>query len=284
MAERDEKRIKSARALLLDGPALVERCLECLHQHPAAVITDIDGTISNIAATPDAAIVEPEARAALQELAAKIDLVGVITGRSAQDGKRMVGLPELLYVGNHGLEQIRGGESTIHEGARSASDAITGALDETRRDMEQDGLAGGLGFENKQLSASIHYRLAGDPDETARRLRAHARRAATSRGLRVTEGRFVVELRPRISINKGTAAADLVMQHGLRGMIFLGDDVTDVDAFRVVRGLSKDGSIAGCAVAVASPEVQASVLHEADGVVDGVPNAIQLLTTLATEV
>ncbi|MGH2562347.1 MAG: trehalose-phosphatase [Thermomicrobiales bacterium] len=281
MADRHVSHIKAAREGLIAGEPLVERCHECLRCRPAAIITDIDGTISEIAATPDSATVAPAAKRALAILATAVELVGVVTGRAAADGEQLVGLPGLLYIGNHGLEQRARGVTEVKAGAQQAMSSIAGALDDIRLEMEGEGRASDLIFENKRFSASIHYRLADDPEEVGRRLRGFALGVAARRTLRVTEGRFVVELRPQITVNKGTAVADLVKTRGLRGMIFLGDDVTDVDAFRVVRQLTRSGEIAGCVVAVSSPEVHPSVLNEADGVVEGVPSAIDLLTTLA---
>ncbi|MGH2533906.1 MAG: trehalose-phosphatase [Thermomicrobiales bacterium] len=282
MTEQDVSRFKAAREGLIQGEALVERCRAVLRCRPAAIITDIDGTISEIAATPDTATVDSAAKLALTKLATVLDLVGVVTGRAADDGERLVGLPELLYVGNHGLELRDGGKTQVHNDAQQAINDVAGALDEVWEEMEAEGFTSGLIFENKRLSASIHYRLADDPDEAGRRLRAAASSAAARRNLRVTEGRYVVELRPHVTVNKGTAVTEIVKSRGLRGVIFLGDDVTDVDAFRAVRHLTRAGELAGCVVAVASPEVHPTVLNEADGIVDGVASAIELLTSLAS--
>jgi trehalose 6-phosphate phosphatase len=281
MDDRLTERIKSARSPLLRGAELVVRCHACLTRRPSAIATDIDGTISEIAATPQAATVNALARQSLAQLADALDLVAAVTGRAAQDGEQLVNLPKLLYIGNHGLERRRSGQTEIDDGARSSVEAIRTALEEIRGEIESEGRAAGHVFENKLLSASIHYRLVDDPDEAGRRLRSIALRVAERRNLQVSEGRFVVEIRPKLTVNKGTAVEDLIRQERLHGMVFLGDDLTDVDAFRVVRRLTAEGTVEGCVIAVASPEVHQTVLNEADGVVSGVPEAAELLSDLA---
>jgi trehalose 6-phosphate phosphatase len=99
--------------------------------------------------------------------------------------------------------------------------------------------------------------------------------------LRLTEGRYVFELRPPISVNKGTAVLDLIEDRELKGIVFLGDDITDVDAFKEVRKATSNGVVKGLAIAVNSPEVRPGVVAEADVSVEGVPGAVALLSGLA---
>ncbi|HET8522614.1 MAG TPA: trehalose-phosphatase, partial [Thermomicrobiales bacterium] len=169
--------------------------MSALGRVPAAVVLDIDGTISEIAPTPDQAIVSDAARATLDRLRDRVAVVAVITGRSAVDGERLVGVDGLTYVGNHGLERRTGGHHEIHPDAAAAQQQIAEALAEIEAALKHEGRAQGVIFENKLLSASIHYRLAPEPDETGRRILALALVAVESRDLRVTEGRLIVELR-----------------------------------------------------------------------------------------
>jgi trehalose 6-phosphate phosphatase len=143
------------------------------------------------------------------------------------------------------------------------------------------GIAEGIVLEDKRLSASIHYRLAADPLAARDFILAAAEATAQRHGLKITEGRFVVELRPPVVINKGTAIVELVRQRALNGVVYFGDDITDVDAFVAIRTLRESGAVAAESVAVLSAETHPSVSSMADVTVPGVTACIDLLASLA---
>lgn len=254
-----------------------------LAARPAGLLTDIDGTISLIAPTPDAAVVSAEARQALALLAERLDVVAAITGRAAENAERMVAVPRLTYIGNHGLEQRRGGATEINARAVFAIGAVTEALIAVEQAAVADGLTEGILYENKGVTGSIHYRLAPDQARARDGLLPIVQTAAAARGLRVSEGRMVIEIRPAIAINKGTAVEGIVERDRLRGVVFLGDDVTDIDAFNVVKRLRDAGAIQGINVAVTAPESLPEVAAAADVIVQGVAACVELLTALAAE-
>lgn len=262
-------------------PDVLARCLDVLQRAPAGLVTDIDGTISPIAPTPAEAVVPPAAREALARLARRLLFVGVVTGRSAAVGESMVAIPRLTYIGNHGMERRRDGAEWHHPGAVAAADAMRAALAEIAAGANAAGIVDGLVVEDKRLSGSIHYRLARDPDAARRTLLPLAVAAAKRHGLVITEGRLIIEVRPNIVVNKGTAIVDLVAEHGLRGVVFFGDDLTDVDGFRALRVLREEGEVATLRVGVLAAETQPSVLAESDVTVDGVPACIALLSAIA---
>jgi trehalose 6-phosphate phosphatase len=261
--------------------ALIDRARSILSENPSAFVTDIDGTISPIASTPAAAIVVPDARDALQTLAAALPLVAIVTGRTAEDAERMVDLPGILYIGNHGFERRWQGETRDHSGAKESQAALEQALDQIERDLLLEELDKGILLENKRLSGAVHYRLAPARDAIGPRIGAIVAAAASAAELRMTEGRYVYELRPPITVNKGTAVLDLIEDRELKGIIFVGDDVTDVDAFKEIRKATTYGLVNGLGIAVNSPEVRPIVLEEADAFVEGVPGAVALLSALA---
>ena len=261
---------------------ILDRCLTVLSSKPSGLATDIDGTISAIAPAPDAATVDPSARDALKALTGQLDLVAVVTGRSAADAERMLNLPDLVYVGNHGLERRWRGTTRDQQAAQLSVQAIENALAETESELQLRGISTGVLFENKRLSASIHFRLSPARDQIHDDVVAVAGAAAERHHLKLSEGRYVVEVRPNIAINKGTALLDLIEDRGLKGFIFLGDDVTDVDGFRVLREISSQGDVSAISVAVASPEARQFVLDEADAVVANVSAAVDLLSLLAS--
>jgi trehalose 6-phosphate phosphatase len=136
-------------------------------------------------------------------------------------------------------------------------------------------------IENKGVTGTIHYRLAPDQIAAAALLEPLARAAADRHGLRLTAGRMIFEVRPDLAVNKGTAIRDLTQDIGLRGIVFFGDDVTDVDAFRALRELRESGEAATLRVGVLGPETSPAVLAEIDMSVVGVPACAATLIALA---
>lgn len=262
-------------------PETLARCLAVLAHLPSAVITDIDGTISAIAPTPDEALVTLVAREALTALADRLALVGVVTGRSAAVGAAMVAVPGLVYIGNHGMERVHKGVVWHHPGALAKADAIGAALREIGADVAAEAWVDGVVIEDKRLSGSVHYRLVPDSVPARDVLLRLANEAADRYDLVVTEGRQIVELRPRVVVNKGTAIRALVEEFGLGGLIFLGDDLTDVDAFREVRTLREEGRVEGLRVAVLAAETQPEVFAESDVTVNGVGACVALVAAIA---
>jgi trehalose 6-phosphate phosphatase len=261
--------------------AVVAACMEVLRLTPSAVVTDIDGTVSAIAPTPAEAIVDPGAQAALALLAERLAVVAVVSGRAPQDGAAMVGLPELIYVGNHGLERIVRGTPWTHPVAAAAQPAIAAALAEFESAARAAADVPWLLVENKGVTGTIHYRLAPDQTAAALLLEPLARAVADRHGLRLTLGRMIFEVRPALAVNKGTAIRELAQDLGLRGIVFFGDDVTDVDAFRALRELREAGEAATLRVGVLGPDTSPAVLAEIDMSVNGVPACAATLIALA---
>jgi trehalose 6-phosphate phosphatase len=265
----------------LADPAVVAACLEVLRQRPAALVTDIDGTISAIAPTPLEAVVHAEALLALERLTDLLEAVAVVSGRAPGDGAAMVGLGQLTYVGNHGLERIVRGAHWTHPVAEAARPAIAAALEEIRAGVHAAGEAPWLIIENKGVTGTVHYRLAEDPVAAAALLEPLAAVAAERHGLRVVPGRMIVELRPALAVNKGTAIRELVTDLGLRGVVFFGDDVTDVDGFMALRALREEGLAATLSVGVLATETPVAVAESVDLHVPGVAACAAVLLELA---
>jgi trehalose 6-phosphate phosphatase len=268
-------------ALDPDVHAAAAACWAVLLQTPSAVVTDIDGTISAIAATPAEAMVDPGAKAALDLLNRRLAAVAVVSGRAPQDGAVMVGLPDLTYIGNHGLERIARGTPWTHPTAAAAQPAIAAALAEIETAARAAADLPWLIVENKGVTGTIHYRLAPDPALAIALLEPLVRDAATRHGLRLTLGRMIFEVRPPLAVNKGTAIRELAEELGLRGIVFFGDDVTDVDAFRSLRGMRASGDAATLRVGVLGPDTSPLVLEEIDLSIDGVPACAATLLALA---
>jgi trehalose 6-phosphate phosphatase len=255
--------------------------LEPLRADPerAAVLCDVDGTLAPIVDDPgDAAVPEPT-RAVLRSLASRYRLVACVSGRRASAARRIVGVAELTYLGNHGLERLDPGqvEPTLdpalgHRG--TAASGFVARLDRRRLD------GCGLRFEDKGPIQAIHWRTAPDPELAEGRAHEVAELAA-QQGLHPHFGRKVLELRPVTEVHKGTAVSSLVAESELDAALFGGDDTTDVDAFAALRELAGEGELehAVC-VAVASEEAPGELQARADLVVDGPAGFLDLLRAL----
>lgn len=245
-------------------------------QRPCGLLTDIDGTISPLARVPDEARVTPIARDRLRQLAQRLDLVAAISGRPAAIAASMVALPELTYVGNHGLELWHGDRAVIVPEARPHIDSIRAVLREARTRIALRGVL----FEDKGVTASVHYRQATDHLAADQLIGAVLEPLAHPYGLRLTRGDLVWEIRPPLPIDKGTATLNLIQQHRLRGAIFLGDDRTDVDAFAVLRRLRERDACTTLSIGVDTPQTLPIVRDEADVLVAGVSGVEQVLAVM----
>jgi trehalose 6-phosphate phosphatase len=240
------------------------------------LFTDIDGTISQIAPSPQEARVSAACRASLSLLAKHMALVAVVSGRPVMEMRRMMAVEGLVYIGNHGLERWLGRDVELWPGTEEYSIKIRQTLDELTELLDIDGIA----FENKGVAASIHYRRCREP-ELAREaiLKAIAKSAAAS-GLKILEGRKIIDLRPPIAADKGTAILDLVQKYELRGAIYLGDDVTDVDAFVALRRGLEGQPFKGLSIGVLAEETVPQVVSQADLILNGVADVERFLTWL----
>ena len=255
--------------------------LEPLRAEPrrSAILCDIDGTLAPIVDDPEAAAVPAEAREWLRDLAARYLLVGCVSGRRASAARRMVGVDELVYAGNHGLELLRPGELEPRLdpalGKRGAAAAgFAARLD--WRDLERAGLR----LEDKGPIQAIHWRAAPDPGLAAQRARGLAS-LAHEEGLVPHFGRMVLELRPTADVHKGVAVKRLIDEAGAGRAMFGGDDRTDLDAFAALRALEADGALelAVC-VGVESDEGPAEIADQADVLVSGADGFATLLRAL----
>jgi len=243
------------------------------------LITDFDGTISPIATRPEGAAVSPAARAALTALAQRLPLVGAMSGRALFDLRAKLDLPELLYIGSHGLIWWYQGADEVPPEALPYIEHAKRAEIELGPLLEHPGIR----FEDKGVGLAVHYR--NSPDQAAARatIVAAIDRSPAARHFELREGIRVIELFPRIKVNKGVALRRVVERFGLDGMLFLGDDLTDVDAMYAAAQL-RGGDCRTATVAVRHAESPAIAAEAADWIVEGVPGAERVLTWLAGEV
>ncbi len=219
----------------------------------AAIVLDVDGTLAPIVRRPDEAAVPEEARRELERLVARYALVACVSGRTGEDARRLVAVDGVRYVGSHGLE-------------------LAPEADRWRDEIHRFTASVDWPVEDKGLTVSFHYREAENEDEALEYLEGVAERARAA-GLVPRFGRKVLEIRPPVQADKGTAVAQLLGDAGVNRALYAGDDTTDLDAFRALDGLEL-----GIRVAVSSDEAPSELVEAADIVV-GSP--AELLTLLA---
>jgi len=260
----------------------VAQVVAVLCRQPAGLFTDIDGTISQMARIPSEAFVGESPKESLRTLGSAISIVGAITGRGAADAATMLGLEGTVVIGNHGYERLQAGERLIHPSALGSRASVSTCTNLLLGIVDATPLLANVVVENKDLSASVHYRLVEDQGRTVELLRQLVHAIAELHELNVTEGKLVFEIRPRALVNKGTAIHDISVELGLAGVVYLGDDVTDVDAFRALKTLQSP-EVETLSVGIVSSETHAIVRDSADLLVDGVEGCVVLLAGVAEQ-
>jgi trehalose 6-phosphate phosphatase len=232
--------------------------LACLAEDPerAAVFLDVDGVLASIVLRPEDARVPDETRAELRRLNERYALVACISGRAGADARRVVGVPELVYVGNHGLEldgEAAGWGERLQQFLTDVAWPAT---------------------ENKQLTASLHYR-GFDDERAAHQALEDVKARAEREGFVARFGRKVLEILPPLDAHKGTAVRQLLAERSLRRALYAGDDTTDLDGFRALDDL--DLSVR---IAVVSDEGPAELREAADLTVSGTGGLLVVLRRL----
>jgi len=253
------------------------QALERLRSEPAqcAVLLDIDGTLAPIVRHAADALVPEATRSLLIEVSRRYGLVACVTGRGSSDARRIVGIGTIAYVGNHGGELLAPGGTTVEVDAELREwDGQVRAFAATVSGAELDRLR--VRTEDKSGIVAFHWRGAPDEPAAQRRLEEIAQ-LAIEEGLAVHWGRKVLEIRPPVAISKGLAIGRLLASGRFRGAMYVGDDVTDEDAFRTLRELREQDILQeALCVAVRSDEAPPGLLALADMTVEG-PDGVRAL-------
>jgi alpha,alpha-trehalase len=222
---------------ITDLPPALDRVgaiARCIGKREPVFFLDFDGTLAPIVDRHQDASLPPQTRELLAELSSRRP-VAIVSGRDLDDLRERVGLESLYYAGSHGFQLAGPGDwSREHGEARSflpTLDLAEEQLEEALASVE------GVQLERKRYAVAVHYRRAPEAAaHDARRITERVQRSCV--GTRIGEGRKVLELRPAIDWDKGTALGWLLEALGLAASgsfpIYIGDDVTDEDAFRAV--------------------------------------------------
>jgi trehalose 6-phosphate phosphatase len=245
----------------------------------ALIALDFDGTLAPIVERPEDSRLAPGALEVLDQLAASLGQLAIISGRAAADVVRLGGLeqvPGLRVLGHYGLQSWQGGQ------LESPLPSAGVELARTRLPALLELAPEGVYVEDKHHSVAVHTRPAAAPQQALDDLAPALRELAAAAGLEAVPGRYVLELRPP-GVDKGTALRALVADVGVTTVIYIGDDVGDLPAFRAVATLRETADIAGLAVIAAgnADEVPPDLRDAADLELPGPEGVVAWLAGLA---
>ncbi|MHB1537914.1 MAG: trehalose-phosphatase [Solirubrobacteraceae bacterium] len=262
------------------------QALEPLRADPvrSAVLLDIDGTLAPIVRHASDAHVPEATRTLLIEIAKRYGLVACISGRRSVSARQIVAIGSISYIGNHGGELLRSGSTRVEvlPALAAWTDRIR-AFADANVDRECQRLR--IRSEDKGAIVALHWRGAPDEEAAAALVRQIAARAEQE-DFAVHWGRKVLEVRPPVELNKGIGIAQLLHETreegpGVSCAVYVGDDLTDLDAFRGLRELVQGGELeSAVCVAVSSEEAPAELTQAADFSVCGQSGVRSLLRAL----
>ncbi len=249
---------------------------------------DFDGTLSPIVPDPARAHIHPDGPTVLGELGRVVRAVAVITGRPAAQvaelgrleevADRLAGAGEVLVLGQYGDQRWDSRSRTVESPDPPEELA---AFRERLPALLESAEAGQAYVEDKGLAVAVHTRRLADPRAAYERLRPVLEQAASELGLGTEPGRNVVEVRAH-GMHKGLAVHAVAEETGAKALVFIGDDLGDLEAFGAVEEL-RAGGLPALLVCSASQE-EAALAERADVVVDGPDGVMQFLAGLAEDV
>jgi trehalose 6-phosphate phosphatase len=245
----------------------------------SAILLDVDGVLAPIVQQPDDAHMPETTRRPLIEVARRYAVVACVSGRRASDARRIVSLGSIAYLGNHGSEVLRPGaiapeqDRELQAWTRRVQGFMGEAYGDELRRLR-------VRLEDKEAIAALHWRGVPDEEGAQAAIEEVARRAEDA-GYRTHWGRKVLEIRPPVRIDKGAGVNHLLRDLDLAAALYVGDDTTDLDAFRALGELVEAGRLGhALRVGVRSDEGPPRLEEEADAMVDGTDGVRDLLRAL----
>jgi trehalose 6-phosphate phosphatase len=245
----------------------------------SGVLLDVDGVLAPIALHPDDAHMPESTRRPLIEVARRYGVVACVSGRRASDARRIVSLGSIAYLGSHGSEVLMPGaiapqlDRELQAWTRRVQNFSHEHFTEDLRKLR-------VRLEDKEAIAALHWR--GVPDEEEAQAAIEDVAAAAERaGFTSHWGRKVLEIRPPVRIDKGAGIINLLRDRDLAAALYVGDDTTDLDAFRGLTELvDRDRLGTAVRVGVRSEEGPSELAREADIMVEGTDGVRGLLQAL----
>jgi trehalose 6-phosphate phosphatase len=253
------------------GNAICDALALSARKRPCGLFFDFDGVLAHIQSEPESVNPVPGVVDGLANLAPLVDRIGIISGRPIQFLIRHFGgLRAVSLFGLYGIETAIDGVIDIDPEAQSWIPTIRAVEQEARRDLPDS-----IFIEDKQLSVSLHYRL---HPECQARVEEWASAKARQYGLRLQQGRMVAELKPPVSVDKGTVLSREVSD--LRCAWYLGDDISDAKGFETLRKRhEEDHDFVAVCVAVRNTETGQELEKQADYTLSGPDETVELLNS-----
>jgi trehalose 6-phosphate phosphatase len=261
--------------------ATLDESLEPLRADPrrAAILLDVDGTLAPIVRHAVDAHVPEATRGLLIAVAKRYGTVACVSGRRAATARQIVSIGSIAYVGNHGCELLAPGATKpeVDPEVAAWTDRVR-AFAERSWSTELQLLR--VRPEDKGAIAALHWRGAPDEEAALEEVR-HVDEQARAAGFVTHWGRKVLEIRPPVPIDKGRGVTWLLRGSDADTALYVGDDLTDVDAFRGLRALADEGSLTTAVrVGVRSDETPPELESEVDVFVEGPTGVRSLLQAL----
>jgi trehalose 6-phosphate phosphatase len=232
MSERGSS-MRDLPSALTDGEALNERFAG---RHPA-VFLDYDGTLTPIVDRPEDAVISESMRETVRALAGRCT-VCVVSGRDRLVVQELMGVEDLVVAGSHGFDIWSPEAGTLEHEASGGFDALLERV--TSRVRDEAGAIDGALIEPKKASVAVHYRLVSDSGRSRVKALVDRLLAEYPEELRVTPGKMVYEIQPKLDWDKGKAVLYLLEALDLDRedivALYLGDDITDEHAFEALKG------------------------------------------------
>jgi trehalose 6-phosphate phosphatase len=245
----------------------------------SALLFDVDGTLAPIVQRAEDAQVPKETSLRLARLSRRYARVACISGRSATDVRRLVGVGGIAYAGSHGAELLEPNASAPRiapEFQRWEPEVKAFVRERDTRQLR----ALRVRIEDKGPIMTFHWRGAPSEDDARAHVDELAEQAEAA-GLWTHWGRKVLEIRPPVPVDKGQAVRELLNAASAHAALYAGDDVTDLDGFAALAALVEEGELdEAVRVGVRSDEGPREIVEQADLVVDGIVGMQRVLAEL----
>ncbi len=230
----DGELLKSSSKININ-PIYLSKCEDAFKNKKPIIFLDYDGTLTPIVDKPELAVLSEDMREIIEKLIKKYT-VAVVSGRGREDVESLVNIEGIFYAGNHGFDIKGPNFSMTQSDAERVIPVVKEAIDYFKDRLSS---IDGLLVEEKKFSVAVHYRLVGE-DKYLGVIKEEVNKVVDSNdSLRLIQGKKVFEILPNIYWNKGCAIRWIIEALKLsfkdNSIIYIGDDTTDEDAFRVIR-------------------------------------------------
>ncbi len=241
------------------------------------ILSDFDGTLVVFRPFPEYPKLTDRMKQVIRALSDRVALFAMISGRAALELRTVADeQPGVTYIGNHGLEELKGDTLIVLPEAQEWEERVTAFY----HDLGEPEIEG-VRYQHKRVTMSVTYRYVENPEDVKRRIKEKLDQVNERYGLHMHEGRTIWEVKPPIALDKGTAVRSLIEEHHLESVLFLGDDITDVYAMDALRDLREQGRVKGLIVGVMGETDVPQVTNAADIIANSVAEVEDLFEWIA---